>query len=135
NAAKGDHLTLILDAPVAVKSVRVVTGRPKGGDALTAGVLEASADGVAFEELAKLADGSAAGTPGGKVKAVRVRVTEDLKQPVVVREIAIDSEPAVAVFKYPIEFVVDVTDAPELKEWAEKAARVCERQYPLICGE
>src|SRR5262249_1237644 len=35
----------------------------------------------------------------------------------------------------PIEFVVDVADAPEMKEWAEKAARVCERQYPMICDE
>ena len=38
-------------------------------------------------------------------------------------------------FKYPIEFVVDVSDAPEMKEWAAKTARVCEQQYPMICEE
>jgi carboxypeptidase Q len=34
---------------------------------------------------------------------------------------------------YPVEFAVDVSDAPEMKEWAEMVARICERQYPLIC--
>jgi hypothetical protein len=37
--------------------------------------------------------------------------------------------------KYPVEFVVDVTDAPEMKDWAEEVARICERQYPMICEE
>jgi basic secretory peptidase family protein len=37
--------------------------------------------------------------------------------------------------KYTVEFVVDVTDAPEMKDWAEKVARICERQYPMICEE
>jgi hypothetical protein len=41
----------------------------------------------------------------------------------------------VVVFKYPIEFVVDVTDAPDMKPWAEKVARACERAYPMINEE
>ena len=135
NAATTDHFTLTFDAPAPVKAVRVLTGRPKGGDELNAGVLEVSADGKKFEELAKFADGSAKGTPTGKVKAIRVRPTEDLKHPLVIREITVDDAPAGAVFRYPIEFVVNVADAPEMKEWAENAARVCERQYPMICEE
>lgn len=135
NATRADHFTLTFDAPANVKSVRVVTGRPKGGDALTSGVVEVSIDGKTFEELATFAEGAAAGTPKGKVKAVRVRPTDDLKHPLVIREISVDADPAVTTFRYPIEFVVDVTDAPELKEWAEKTARVCERQYPMICAE
>ena len=133
NATKADHFTLTFDTPAAVKAVRVVTGRPKGGDALTAGVLEVSADGKAFEELAKFADGKADGTPKAKVKAIRIQPTSDLAHPLVIREIAVDADPAVAAFRYPVEFVVDVTDAPEMKEWADKVARVCERQYPMIC--
>ncbi len=135
NATKGDHFTLTFDAPATVTSVRVATGRPAGGDALAAGVLEVSADGKTFAALATFADGSAAGTPKGKVKAVRVRPTEDLAHPLVIREITVDAGPEVVAFRYPIEFVVDVTDSPELKEWAEKVARVCERQFPLICAE
>ena len=53
HATKSDHFTLTFDAPANVKSVRVLTGQPKGGDALDSGVLEVSADGKAFEELAK----------------------------------------------------------------------------------
>jgi hypothetical protein len=135
NAAKGDHFTLTFDAPAHVKSVKVLTGRPKGGDALDSGVVEASADGKAFEELARFAKGTASGAPKEKVKAIRIRVVEDHKHPLVIREIVVDADPAVTVFHYPIEFVVDVADAPEMREWAEKAARVCERQYPMICAE
>jgi hypothetical protein len=136
DAGPADHFTLVFDRPVAVKSVAVTTGRPTGGDRLDAGVLEGSADGQAFEELARFADGAAQARPGGKaLRAVRLRPTADLKHPLAVREIVLDAEPAVAVFKYPVEVVVDVSDAPEMKDWAEKAARVCERQYPMICEE
>jgi hypothetical protein len=135
HATKRDHFTLTFDAPAAVTSVRVLTGRPSGGDALGRGVLEVSADGQAFVELAAFADGSARGVPKGKVKAVRVRPTADLGHPLVIREIAVDADPAVAAFHCPVEFVVDVSDAPDLKEWADRAARVCERQYPMICAE
>ena len=50
-----------------------------------------------------------------------------------IREIAIDSAEPVATFRYPVEITVDVADAPEMKEWAEKAAGLCERWYPRIC--
>ena len=130
---KADHFTLTFDTPATVKAIRVTTGLPKGGDALGAGVLEVSTDGITFEELAKFAEGKADGTPKAKVKAVRIRPTADLIYPLVIREIVVDAEPAVAVFRYPVEFVVDVTDAPEMQEWADRVARVCERQYPMIC--
>ncbi len=136
DAGSADHFTLVLDKPAAVTSVAVTTGKPKGGDLLDAGVLEVSADGRKFEELAKFADGVARARPGGKpVKAIRIRPTKDLKHPLVIREIALESEPAVAVFQYPVEVFANVADAPEMKEWAEKAARICERQYPLICED
>lgn len=135
NATKDDHFTLTFDTSANVKSIRVLTGKPKGGDSLSAGVLEVSVDGKQFEELAKFADGSADGTPKAKVKAIRIRPTEDLKHALVIREISVDADPAVSVFRYPIEFVLDVSDAPDMKEWAEKAIRVCERQYPMICDE
>src|SRR5262249_11040999 len=48
---------------------------------------------------------------------------------------AVESDPAVLTFKYPVEYVIDVSAAPEMKEWAEKAARTCERHYSMICEE
>jgi basic secretory peptidase family protein len=134
NPGKDDHFTVRFDEPVAVKSVAVATGRPKGGDELTVGRLEASADGKAFAGVAPFADGRATGAPPGKVQAIRIRPGE-LDHPLVIREIKVESDPPVATFRYPVEFTVDVSDAPEMKEWADKAARVCERQYPMINDE
>lgn len=136
SAKKTDHFTLTFDGPVKAKSVSVLTGRPDGTDALAAGVIELSADGVAFEPVAATFEkGTAtAALPAPRtVKAVRVRPVEDLKHPLVVREIAVDSAPRVTAFRYPVEFAIDVADAPELREWTEKAVRVCEREYPMIC--
>jgi hypothetical protein len=136
NAGATDHFTLVFDKPVTVKSITATTGRPQGGETLDPGVLEISTDGKQFKELAKFAEGVARGLPQGvPVQAVRLRPAEDLKHPLAIREIAIESDPPLAVFKYPVEFAIDVTDAPEMKEWTEKAARICARQYPMICAE
>src|SRR5438270_357762 len=54
---------------------------------------------------------------------------------VAIREVTTESAPPVATFKHPVEFLVNVDDAPEMKPWAEKAARVCERQYAMINEE
>lgn len=136
NVAAADHFTLVLDRPVAVRSVRVLTGRPSGGEKLEAGSLQGSTDGKAFEEVAKFRDGTAEAKPAGrKLKALRIKAAQDLRHPLVVREIVLDADPAVAVFRYPVEFTVIVSDAPEMKEWAEKAARICEQQYAMINEE
>jgi hypothetical protein len=133
NATAEDHFTLVLDKPAMVHSLRVTTGRPDGGDKLDAGTLQVSADGKTFEDVDKFRAG-VAGTklPERKIQAIRIKHLRDLKYPLVIREIVLDSQPAVAVFKYPVEFIVDVKEAPEMKEWAEKAARICEQQYTMI---
>ncbi len=136
NAGGGDHLTLVFDRPVAVKSILATTGRPGGEDRLNAGAIEVSEDGKKFEPVGEFAEGvGRAKTSGRAIRAVRIRPAGDLKHPLVIREIAIESTPAVARFRYPVEFIVDVSDAPELKEWAEKTARICERAYPMINEE
>lgn len=136
NANHDDPFTLVFDKPVAVKSLSVTTGRPDGRDKAGAARLEVSADGEKFERLADFTDGMArAKTDGKQLRAVRIRPSEDWDHPLVVREIVVDAEPAVTVFRYPVEFVVEVRDAPEMKEWADKAARVCERQYAMINEE
>jgi hypothetical protein len=133
---KKDHFTLTFDKAVAVKSIVVTTGRPDGGDRLDAGTLESSADGKKFEPIARFADGVArTALRGENVQAIRIRAMDDQKHPLTIREIAIDSKPSVAIFRYPVEFVVDVRDATEMKEWAEKVARICERAYPMINEE
>jgi hypothetical protein len=136
NPTTGDHFTLVFDKPVAVKSVLVASGRPNGGDRLDAGMLEASADGKTFNELCKFADGVARARPEGrKIQALRIRLTDDLQHPIAIGEFVIESDPPVMIFAHPIEFIVDVSEAPEMKDWAEKVARVCERNYAMICEE
>jgi hypothetical protein len=133
NGTAKDHFTLVLDKPAAVHSVRVITGRLGGDGSLDAGILQISADGKTFEDVDKFRAGVAgAKLPEGKIQAIRIQPFQDLKYPLVVREIVLDSKPSVTVFKYPVEFIVDVKEAPEMKEWAEKAAHICERQYTMI---
>jgi hypothetical protein len=136
NARAADHFTLVFDRPVAVKSIAVLTGRPDGQHGLGAARLEVAEDGKTFAELARFAGGKARADANGKrVQAVRIQPEGDLEHVLVVRELAIEAEPPVAVFKYPIEIEVDVSDAPEMKEWADNVARICERSYPMINEE
>lgn len=136
DAGTTDHFTLVFDTPVAVSSIAVVTGRPDGSDGLDAGTLQVSTDGTAFGDLAPFAQGAARGRPDGRsIRAVRIRPEAVLKHPLAIREIAVESDPTVAIFRYPVEFLVDVSDAPEMKEWAERVARECERAYPMINEE
>jgi RNA polymerase sigma factor (sigma-70 family) len=135
NATEADHFTLIFDQPVTVRSVAVLTGRLSGADRLSRGTLEVSEDGKTFEPLATFKDGATRAEETRRLRAVRVRPAADLRQPLTIREFTVDSNPPVAVFRYPVEFVIDVTDAPEMKPWAERAARICERSYPMINEE
>lgn len=135
-AGPADHFTLVLDAPVSLKSLKVGTGRPDGSATLEAGVVEVTTDGKRFEELARFTAGMAHGAgTGQKILAVRLRPTADLKHPLAIREITLETEPPIARFLYPIEITAVTEDAPELKEWAEKVVRVCERAYPMINQE
>jgi hypothetical protein len=130
-----DHFTIVLDRPVVVKSIAAMTGRPEGDRRVVAGTLDVSTDGRAFRKLASFADGKASGGPVAEpVRAIRIKPAAT-DAPIAVREVAIVSDPPVAVFKYPVEFVVNASDAPELKRWAEQAARTCERAYPMINHE
>ena len=133
--AKGsDHFTLVLDRAYALGSIAVTTGKPDETDRLDEGRLEVSGDGQSFEEVAKFSAGSArVETNGRSIRAIRVKPGADLDHPLVIREISIGSADPVTVFRYPVEFTVDVKEAPEMKEWAEKAARLCEQWYPQIC--
>jgi hypothetical protein len=136
DARSSDRFTLVFDAPVAITSIAVVTGRPDGGDRLDAGTLQVSADGETFDDLASFASGEARGEPKGRmIRSVRLRPGADLGHPLAIREVAIASDPPVATFSYPVEFIVDVADAPEMKAWAERVARECERAYPMINEE
>ncbi len=130
-----DHFTLVLDQPVNLKSIAVTTGRANGAEKIEAGALQVSRDGKTFRELARFREGSARGGPVDEpIRAIRIRPGSATGS-ITIRELTIASEPTVPVFRYPVEITVDTTDAPDLKQWAERAARTCERAYPMINAE
>lgn len=136
NPKEGDHFTLRFDNPVKLRSLTVTTGRADGGDFLEQGLIELSTDGKSFERMAGFASGAAQITSVDRsTHAVRIAASADSSHPVAIRELIIDSEPPVAVFLYPVEFVVDTSDAPEMKEWIDNAAAACQRAYPMINEE
>ena len=130
-----DHFTVVLDRPVRLRSIAATTGRADGGDAVRSGTLEVSADGTTFRPLARFAGGTARGGPAdGTIRAIRIR-PGPADGPIAIRELTIDSDPPVSTFRYPVEFVVDTADAPDLKPWAGSTARACERAYAMINHE
>jgi hypothetical protein len=131
-----DHFTLVFDEPVVVNSLAVITGQSDGSNALDAGTVEMSDDGKTFDDRGSFSAGMAIAMPGTRpIRAIRIRPSQALAHPLAIRELAIDTEPPVSVFEYPVEFIIDVADAPEIKDWAEKVVRVCEKWYPMINEE
>jgi hypothetical protein len=143
DAAHDDHFTLVFEKPVLVKSITAQTGEPQGSNALEKGVLEVSEDGKTFHKLADFKKGRVDARVRGKepLAALQITVAKDQKHPLAIREIVIESEPGVAIFQYPVEFIVDVTgssempDSHEMKEWADHTASICEKAYPMISEE
>lgn len=135
-AKSGDHFTVRFDRPVEVRTLRITTGRPDAAERLETGHVEVSSDGQDYETVAQFKAGAAEVRFSGRlILSVRIKPATDLLHPLVIREILVDARPCVAIFKYPVEFTVNASDAPELKDWAERAARVCERAYPMINDE
>ena len=129
----GDTFTLVLTVPPKVTRVEVLTGRPGGAEALGQGVVEVSADGRAFTEAAALKSGAATADLGGReIKAIRLRATADGQGPVAIREIVIQSQPPVPVFKYPIEVHLDDAEVPEMKDWCRRSKEIIEQWYPTL---
>ena len=88
----GDALTVTFAQPQSPEKIRVLTGQALaggGGDMLQKGVLEISADGKTFTQIAEFKNGVAAGEVKGPVKAIRLRATAAQNQWLVVREIEI----------------------------------------------
>ncbi len=139
NPKSSDHFTLRFDQAVSVESISVTTGKPNSKMdefPLDQGLLEGSSDGKVFVELAQFEKGTAdVKTQNKELIAVRIRPSADQDHPLAIQEVKIESKPPLAIFKYPVEFKIDASDAPELKEWAERSVKACERAYAMINEE
>ena len=135
-ATSDDQFTLTLDQPVALQSIRVLVGTDAGEKGLEGGSIEVSEDGKTFTELATLTGPET--TAEGKdrmIAAVRLKPKGEPKEPAEIREITLESTPPVAKFSAPVEYIIDVTDAPEMADWVDNAVKACERAYPMICEQ
>jgi hypothetical protein len=131
-----DFFMLEFAKPVRIESMDVLIGLADGRNAPEFVVLDVFSDANVFAPLGTFTSASVRASAGKKMcRAVRIRPKSDMKTPLAIREIKIRSEPPVAVFKYPVEFEVDVSDAPEMGTWANQVAEMCTRAYPMINEE
>ncbi|TWU20749.1 beta-N-acetylhexosaminidase [Bythopirellula polymerisocia] len=99
----GDHFTVTFKSAIRGASIKVFTGSSRFGsrqkiwggekDALQQGVLEASADGVDWHEIATFDNGTAVGKLPEGCKSIRIRPTDKQTSPrLVIHEIQIGDE-------------------------------------------
>lgn len=129
----GDDFLVLLSRAVPVRSIHVTTGDADGQDLLTGGVLETSPDGIHYRKAASfdtagVADAALGGSP---VSAFRIRLDHGRGVPnLVVREIAINSPVKVShVQGGPGRGFYDISQAPDLAVWAQKAETQMEESW------
>ena len=130
----GDDFLVLFSRPVPMQSLRIVTGDADGQDALTDGVVEISADGAAYSKAADfdskgVAEAALANKP---VLALRIKLNPNRSLPsLLIREITIKSAMAISrVQMGPGRGFTDISQAPDLAAWAQKAEKQMEAFWP-----
>ena len=130
----GDDFLVLLSRPISVKSLRITTGDTEGQDTLENAFVDTSPDGVHF---AKAADFDKAGVANADLRnrpvaALRIRLNPHTGVPsLLVREISINSPTPIAHFQWgPGRGFYDISQAPDLAVWAQKAEAQMEEFWP-----
>jgi len=130
----GDDFLILLSQPIPVQSITITTGDPDGNDELTNGFVETSADGVHFKQSAAFnSTGVASAALGsGLVEALRIRTDPGQDVPrLIVREINIQSPVKITHIQIgPGRGFYDISQAPDLAVWAQKAESQMESFWP-----
>ncbi|MBC8138424.1 MAG: hypothetical protein H8F28_21300 [Fibrella sp.] len=126
----GDDLTILLSQPIPIQSIRITTGNTEGDDLLTDGFVDASPDGVTFTKIASFGSDGVADVKLGdkKISVLRIRVNKDKSvSALLVREITIKSPVKIVhVALGPGRGFVDISQAPDLAGWSERAQKQME---------
>lgn len=129
----GDDFLVQFSRPISVKSLRIVTGDPEGEDVIKNGFVEVSSDMVSYTKLASFdGKGVASGTPAGLVLAVRIRLEpgKGLSR-LIIREISVDTPVTIThVAQGPGRGFIDISQAPDLADWAKRAEKQMEDFWP-----
>lgn len=126
---RADDFTVFLSRPVAVSGLRVVSGDESGDDMLNGAALEVSTDGTKFTSAAKFdAKGIAEAKPGdAPIVAFRVKAGGTSVTKLVLREITITSATPIShVMRGPGRPFSDLSQAPDLADWAARATKQME---------
>lgn len=130
----GDDFIVLLSRPIPVASIRVSTGDPDNDFLLTDGFLEVSPDGTTY---AKAADFDKSGVANADLRnrpvmAIRLRLNrgKGLSR-LTIREIEIHSSVPVSHVRIgPARGFIDLSQAPDLADWAARAEKEMEEFWP-----
>ncbi len=130
----GDDFLILLSQPVPVQSLRITTGDSDHQDLLTEGFVETSPDEVHYSKAASfnsmgIADAALHNLP---VEAIRIRLNQGHGIPaLVIREITVNSSAKIThVQMGPGRGFPDISRAPEVAAWAQKAEGQMESFWP-----
>ena len=123
--SQGDDFTVLFSRPLPLNAMRVTTGNLDGDNLLTKGFVEISTDGKTYKRAASFdSKGVASGNLNGEhIAAMRIKVNPGTGlATLLLREITLDSPTKISYIGWgagrPFS---DYSDAPDLKEWSEKA--------------
>ena len=121
----GDDFLVLLSQPIRVRSLHITTGDSFGQDALTEGMVETSADGTHYTQAAAFDSKGVANASlrNRLVQSLRIRLNGRGGIPaLLVREIGLQSAVKIGHVQLgPGRGFTDLTAAPDLTEWAQKA--------------
>jgi hypothetical protein len=129
----GDDFTLTLPEPMTLQSVQVVTGQTDGSGRVEFGAIEISQDGFNFSHSTGLTGGEARISKlPEKVLTIRLRMSGNGPQPVVIREFIIKSKTALPPARFFTRAETDYSAAPECGNFARRSKTIVEEWYPRI---
>ena len=130
----GDNFLVLFSRPVPIQSLRIVTGDADNQDLLTDGVLETSPDAAHFS---RAADFDSKGIAEAEMKskpvlAFRIHLNRRRGLPaLLIREITVKSSMKIAHVQWgPGRGFADISEAPDVAEWARKAEQQMEEFWP-----
>jgi hypothetical protein len=126
----GDEFLILLSRPIPMQALHITTGDSENRDLLTDGGVETSPDAVHYTRVAVfdnagVADATLKNRP---VQALRIRLNPGKDVPaLVVREITLKSRVTISHIQWgPGRGFVDISQAPDLAEWARRAEQQME---------
>ena len=123
----GDDFLVLFSRPIPVTSIKVTTGDGQGHNLLSKAILEATADGDSYHKVSDFKAGgiAEADVNGDEVMGIRIRLPKDgSADRLVIDDIAVTSTVPISQAQLaPGRAFVDVSKAPDVKDWAERAAK------------